>query len=187
MLSLSVPSNYVRQDRIIPDVDGTDDFGTALRAFRIRSGGKLPKIARLALGLDATKKKVRDTANYFARIERNEVPGVGLEQLQLLAKGYGFSLLSDFFAQIERRSQSTVLKTPARPDEDRPHPEVDHGAEIPAAASQAALAELVGFIDAYTIELITAARRAAARAREKAHRPLPSARPRRARPRKSAR
>lgn len=72
-------------------------FGDALR--RVRGGTKARAVAAGALP-DAPLKQQLSFANYLSRIERGEVPNVGLNQLLLIAKGLGITL-SSFFAQIE--------------------------------------------------------------------------------------
>ncbi len=74
-------------------------FGQALAVLRGERKG--PAIAVVALGDNSTAKARRDFANYLSRIERDRVPGVGLNKLRLIAKGLGLEPLSSFFLQIE--------------------------------------------------------------------------------------
>lgn len=85
-------------------------FGAALAHLRGARTGK--QIAAAALGPNSTDLARRDFANYLSKIEHDKVPGVGLDRLRLIAKGLGFTVLTDFFQQIE----AAQIKTPAEPD-----------------------------------------------------------------------
>lgn len=94
-----------------PYTAGVDrSFGQALQ--QVLGGLKLTAIAQRALGERATKKRVRDFANYISRIAHDHVPNVGLDKLRLIAKGLDLSL-SSFFARIE------ALQTTANPSDNQ--------------------------------------------------------------------
>lgn len=81
-----------------PDVDG---FGRAVR--RMRGETKATKVARRALGADASKNAVRNFANYIQRIEREEaaLTNPTLDVLERLATGFGYERPSQFLERIE--------------------------------------------------------------------------------------
>lgn len=93
-------------------------FGRDLWRLRKQKGLKGPQIAVAALGEHSEKRKRRDLANYLSKIERDKVPNVGLPKLQLIAKGFGFPSLADFFAALEGRSRSWDLNPSSSDDKD---------------------------------------------------------------------
>ena len=76
-------------------------FGQAVRTLR----GERPRtgIARVALesAPGAPHDPLRHFANYLARIEQDKVPNVGLPTLRLIAKGFGYQSLHEFFERVE--------------------------------------------------------------------------------------
>lgn len=117
-----------RSSNCVPPADilqGVVTFGQALRTLR---GTRKPaQVARAALGPAASAQQQRDTANYFARIERDQVPNVGLPQLRLLATGLGYASLGPFFAAldaIEARAGG-LTETGGPADTNRPPAAID--------------------------------------------------------------
>lgn len=103
-------------------------FGVALKS--VRGETRALEVAARALGPQSTPEARRDFANYLSRIERDKVPGVGLDRLRLIAKGLDLEPLSKFFTAIENAESSDrlghsefenkSLRSAAISDKDRP-------------------------------------------------------------------
>lgn len=94
--------------------DGVENFGARLRAVRQERKMDGPTVARHALGPKSTPKQRVTFANYLSRVERKNI-NVGLEQLQLIAKGLGFPNLSAFLLRIEHNAESAPSKNTLPP------------------------------------------------------------------------
>lgn len=68
-------------------------------------------IIRAGLGLDADEKRVHAAASYLSRILSGVVQSPGVEQIRVIAKGLGYSTLSQFFAALEGDDVNESLQT----------------------------------------------------------------------------
>jgi len=82
-------------------------FGKDVR--RLRGARTGMTIAAAALGADSPWVDRRDFRNYLSKIERDKVPNLGLGKLRLLAKGFGYASLAQFFIDLEGGARTLRL------------------------------------------------------------------------------
>ena len=80
--------------------------------IQLRGTQENATLARRALGPDASAAAVKSLANYFSRIVHGGVPKVGLEMLQLLATGMGYTSLGTFLLDWEWVASGKALAYP---------------------------------------------------------------------------